>query len=1378
MPIPDLSNKPGPGRPGYPTGAFEFKLEIQGPAILSFNASKSGGGTNFSIDWGDNTTASGLTGTSHYHTYAAGTFTLAINSKDDTGPIDTFQITGTQTNKNAVKKILNWGTTPWVNLSSAFENCHGLTSVDKSDFYSGSAINLTSAFQNCDNLATVDFTGWKASGNVTGANMFRDCTALESFKLKGSINFANASSNNYWFRDSGASTGCLFDISDLDFTTSTGNQGSVQGWFFDTQIKNGSKFDNWTFPAASWALNQFFYDAHVPDNDATISMQNWTLPNNASTAVNQLFRNLQTDTGSGTNLTLNMSNWNFGNITGLVSFMQNARMSSVVGLSTWTANNLQNINNFFATTVSLGIDANDNFTTSFWNNSNISNCNFAFQSLGGNTTSTTAGAFPALNGMTVASGANFQQIFENTHFNSDASFTGVTFPSTTINFSLAFYTAEFFNSNSTIDFSNSNLKSFTYNTTFRRCSVDNIVFGSNVDFSAVTSWLRMFKADTGDTSYPDQNVTFPTNISFAAATDTREFPNIPFTTCQADNLIRALYATKPTASSNATTFDLTTSAITAAPSVVNGLKDKLVSPGGWNITVNSTDAALPFAYPAYFIDRDVYSSMTPITFPAGSTFTSSNASMPIVESTGVISWASNFSGESIIRCTYPDGCYNEVNMLVGVPMKMTFRMPVGSLSANVGYTNAVRTNEFAIDWGDGNLGDQNNNSHTYASDGDYTVSVFKNYDPSMGSRSYLLSVDQWGEYNHYLGGYAFRNSLNFDVLATDSCILHGTSLANCFEGCDSLTNANNSIGNWDVSGITNMSSLFRACDVFNADISQWVTTNVTNMSSMFAGTHYRGPYPAFNQDINTKLRSDGTLAWDTRNVETMAGMWLYNYAFEYNIGNWNTDRLENMSGFRYLYVSGKSWPNNDMSTKQVTLGTHTYIAWDVASVTNFGAAFGASTSRGANANGISNWNTSSATNMGSMFGGSSTDDSSWDLSTRTVTVGTGATARTYTAWDTSNVQYMNRMFYGFGTQDNAYIQGISNWNTQTVTTVSEMFRAFRTADVNLNNWNTSSLQDANRMVFGNPYNPPAMDQSFSNWDMTSFTGTFGNWQEYYSRPDWDGEISTANYNATLIGWGAQAANVNSGVILQMGKSKYTGGGAAEAGRTALINAGWIINDGGAVYSNTNALSFNGSTEYIDTFYVPDSSLANAFSISAYVKSSSIGISPGNTIIGTYDFTNNSATGGQNRARFYINILVNSGAYELLVGFGTFQNAYELGNFNASQWNHIAVTYDGSNLKLYCNGGSPAHTISLSSPGLLPPMGSYDGHLYIGATNRLEQNLVQNPGQYWNGDIDEVMLWNTELTQGEVQAYANTIGSGSIPDPNAITGLQLWNRMGD
>jgi len=145
---------------------------------------KSGGGTNFSIDWGDNTVVSGVTTTSHSHTYGSGTFILAINSKDDSGPIDQFQITGSQTNKNAVKKILNWGTTPWLNLTSAFQNCHGLTHIDKSDFSSGATINLTSAFQNCDNLTTVDFTGCILLASI-GISAFSNCSSLRTVNFTG-----------------------------------------------------------------------------------------------------------------------------------------------------------------------------------------------------------------------------------------------------------------------------------------------------------------------------------------------------------------------------------------------------------------------------------------------------------------------------------------------------------------------------------------------------------------------------------------------------------------------------------------------------------------------------------------------------------------------------------------------------------------------------------------------------------------------------------------------------------------------------------------------------------------------------------------------------------------------------------------------------------------------------------------------------------------------------------------------------------------------------------------------------------------------------------------------------------------------------------------
>jgi surface protein len=41
------------------------------------------------------------------------------------------------------------------------------------------------------------------------------------------------------------------------------------------------------------------------------------------------------------------------------------------------------------------------------------------------------------------------------------------------------------------------------------------------------------------------------------------------------------------------------------------------------------------------------------------------------------------------------------------------------------------------------------------------------------------------------------------------------------------------IADWDVSGITDMSSLFSGLRNFNADISRWDTSSVTDMSYMF-----------------------------------------------------------------------------------------------------------------------------------------------------------------------------------------------------------------------------------------------------------------------------------------------------------------------------------------------------------------------------------------------------------------------------------------------------------------------------------------------------------------------------------------------------------------
>ena len=56
-------------------------------------------------------------------------------------------------------------------------------------------------------------------------------------------------------------------------------------------------------------------------------------------------------------------------------------------------------------------------------------------------------------------------------------------------------------------------------------------------------------------------------------------------------------------------------------------------------------------------------------------------------------------------------------------------------------------------------------------------------------------------------------------------------------------------------------------------------------------------------------------------------------------------------------------------------------------------------------------------------------------------------------------------------------------------------------------------------------------------------------------------LSTANYSATLIGWAPQ--NVQNGVNIDFGNSRYSAGSAASA-RSTLVSKGWTITDGGQV----------------------------------------------------------------------------------------------------------------------------------------------------------------------------------------------------------------------
>ena len=89
------------------------------------------------------------------------------------------------------------------------------------------------------------------------------------------------------------------------------------------------------------------------------------------------------------------------------------------------------------------------------------------------------------------------------------------------------------------------------------------------------------------------------------------------------------------------------------------------------------------------------------------------------------------------------------------------------------------------------------------------------------------------------------------------------------------------INGWDVSLITDMSSLFSGNDLFNDDISNWDVSNVTNMSYMFLYA------TNFNQILSN---------WDVSNVTNMEGIFRTASSFDQDISNWNVSNVTDMSG--------------------------------------------------------------------------------------------------------------------------------------------------------------------------------------------------------------------------------------------------------------------------------------------------------------------------------------------------------------------------------------------------------------------------------------------------------------------------------------------------
>ena len=285
---------------------------------------------------------------------------------------------------------------------------------------------------------------------------------------------------------------------------------------------------------------------------------------------------------------------------------------------------------------------------------------------------------------------------------------------------------------------------------------------------------------------------------------------------------------------------------------------------------------------------------------------------------------------------------------------------------------------YTVDWGDGqtNSNVAGDITHTYATAGTYTVSITGDFPRIISDldtdAEKLLSIEQWGSIQWQSMSNAFFGCRNLVGNASDVPDLSQvTDMSGMFSFADDF---NQDISSWDVSAVTNMNAMFLSASTFNQNLNTWDVSAVTDMARMF----YRAS--TFNQDLSS---------WDVSAVTYMSVIFGYASAFNQDLSSWDVSAVTNISGM----FSNTSAFNQDLSSWDVSAVTNMNAMffsasafnqdlsnWDVSAVTDMSSMFGNTSVFNQNLN---TWDVSAVTNMRHMFDGASAFNqnlSAWNVS--------------------------------------------------------------------------------------------------------------------------------------------------------------------------------------------------------------------------------------------------------------------------------------------------------------------------------------------------------------------------------------------------------------
>ncbi len=489
---------------------------------------------------------------------------------------------------------------------------------------------------------------------------------------------------------------------------------------------------------------------------------------------------------------------------------------------------------------------------------------------------------------------------------------------------------------------------------------------------------------------------------------------------------------------------------------------------------------------------------------------------------------------------------------------LIFKIDTSYISGSNDYALGLDSNgtyNFTVDWGDGQSNvitsyNQPEVTHTYSSAELYTITITPNAAYSVDHWSFgrrsssieseaLVGIISFGDVYFYANEDIFYGCSNFDTVSylagvptfqntaiVDGFFFRNNSLGTTtepdFSGWGTFTGSaeNFLIGaNFDPFGSarvnvnfnftpTSLSSAFQNQILFNSPLSNWTVSSVENFSDSFNGAS------SFNNPLPWTFNTSGAA-----NV-LATQMFRYAFAFNQDIGSWNTNRFTNTASM----FDGALVFNQDIS------------GWNTDSVVDASYMFQGATAFNSP---LSSWfTTGSLSNTGPVGGG-------------VVGMFQGATAFNglVSQWDTSNLTSLYQTFK----DATSFNQSLNLWDVSNVTFFLETFAgATSFTGIGLPGWNTSSALNFSGMFNG----ASAFNQTLSRWDISSLnsaadmlTGT---------------AISQANWDSLLNGWAAQAPNIQNGVTLST-ISVIHSAGQPTASYDKLTSSpyNWTITDLGA-----------------------------------------------------------------------------------------------------------------------------------------------------------------------------------------------------------------------